>query len=188
MPYCPHCGSAHPEDATFCPRCGSWVGAVGSLPVEKPRRYASFWQRAGAAIIDGLVIGIPFNIVTAVLLPNAPSVDSSTDPTTGDVQLHWHGEWDRFVVVLAAGVLVQWLYSATMVSSSRRATLGKIALGLVVTDEDGNRLSFLRATARFFAGYLNQLTLGIGYLMVIWTAKKQALHDQVAGTVVAPAR
>lgn len=188
MPYCPHCGSAHPDDAIFCPRCGSWVGAVGSLPAEKLQRFASFWQRLGAGVIDVLVIGLPLNVVSAFLLPQTPTVESTTDPVTDEVTLHWQGDWDRFVVVILAATAVQWLYSAVMNSSSRQATLGKMALGLKVTDERGERISFLRATGRFFATWLSQLTLGIGYLMVIWTHKKQALHDKVAGTVVVPSK
>ena len=61
-----------------------------------------------------------------------------------------------------------------------------MALGLIVTDEHGERLSFGRASGRHFANLLNSLTLGIGYLMVIWTSRKQALHDKVAGTLVVP--
>jgi uncharacterized RDD family membrane protein YckC len=188
MPYCPHCGSAHPEDATFCPQCGSWVGEVGSLPAERPKRFASFWQRLGAGVIDWLVIALPFNIVSAALLPDMPTVDSTTNSATGAVTLHWQGDWDRFLILAVAATAVQWLYTAVMNSSPRQATLGKMALGLVVTDEDGKRISFLRASGRFLASLLSQLTLGIGYLMVIWTRRKQALHDKVARTVVVPSR
>jgi uncharacterized RDD family membrane protein YckC len=100
--------------------------------------------------------------------------------------MHWSGDWATFAVVLAAGVIASWLYSALLQSSSRQATVGKIALNLIITDEAGNRISFARASGRYFAGILNVLTLGIGYLMVIWTPKKQALHDRIAGTVVVP--
>lgn len=188
MPFCPHCGSEHPEDATFCPRCGSWVGAVGALPAERSRAFASFWQRLGAWVIDWLVIALPFNIISAIMLPEMPSVESRTDPGTSEVTLYWQGDWHRFLILLAAATVVQWLYHATLNSSARQATLGKMALGLVVTDEAGQRVSFARATGRFFASLLSQLTLGIGYLMVIWTRRKQALHDKVAGTVVVPSR
>jgi uncharacterized RDD family membrane protein YckC len=188
MPFCPHCGSEHPEDATFCPRCGSWVGDVGSLPAERPQAFATFWRRAGAWIIDWFVIALPFNIVSAFLLPNMPTVESRTNPATDEVTLHWQGDWDRFLILAVAATVVQWLYHATLNSSPRQATLGKMALGLIVTDEAGQRLSFGRATGRFFASLLSQLTLGIGYLMVIWTRRKQALHDKVAGTLVVPSR
>jgi uncharacterized RDD family membrane protein YckC len=187
VPYCQHCGALHADDASFCPSCGSWVGSVGGLPTPRATaRYASFWQRAGAWFIDQLVVGIPYNVLSALVLPaNEPKLTSTTD-ASGRVTLHWSGDWATFGVVLAAGVIVSWLYSALLQSSSRQATVGKIALGLVITDEAGNRISFARASGRYFAGILNVLTLGIGYLMVIWTPKKQALHDRIAGTVVVP--
>jgi len=64
------------------------------------------------------------------------------------------------------------------------ATPGKLALGLRVTDLDGRPTGFWRASARYVARILSNLTLGAGYLMVAFTARKQALHDLVAGTLV----
>lgn len=57
-------------------------------------------------------------------------------------------------------------------------------MGIVVTDLNGNRLTFEKATGRYFAKYLSTMTLGFGYLMAVFTEKKQALHDLVAGTLV----
>ena len=77
-----------------------------------------------------------------------------------------------------------WLYSALMESSANQGTLGKMALGLRVTDLEGRRISFGKATGRYFAKFLSGMTLSIGYIMAAFTAKKQALHDFVAGTLV----
>jgi uncharacterized RDD family membrane protein YckC len=77
-----------------------------------------------------------------------------------------------------------WLYYALSESSSRQATVGKRTVGVVVTDVAGQRISFGRATGRFFAKWLNALTLGIGYLTVVFTREKRGLHDFIAGTVV----
>jgi uncharacterized RDD family membrane protein YckC len=82
------------------------------------------------------------------------------------------------------GFLGNWLYFSLMESSSSQGTLGKIACGLKVTDTRGRRISFGRATGRYFAKILSGLTLGIGYLMVGWTRQKRGLHDFVAGTLV----
>ena len=79
---------------------------------------------------------------------------------------------------------IQWLYFALMESSKNQATLGKMALGLRVTDLNGNRISFGKATGRYFGKILSSMTLLIGYIMAAFTAKKQALHDFVAGTLV----
>jgi uncharacterized RDD family membrane protein YckC len=83
------------------------------------------------------------------------------------------------------GMLVlSWLYDALLTSSSKQGTLGKMALRLKVTDRHGERLSFGHATGRFFAKFINQFTLGIGWLLAGFTARKQALHDFIAGTYV----
>ena len=71
-----------------------------------------------------------------------------------------------------------------MESSHRQATLGKMLLGLQVTDLEGNRISFGVATGRHFAEYLSALTLGLGYIMNVFTDKRQCLHDKVARTLV----
>lgn len=62
--------------------------------------------------------------------------------------------------------------------------MGKRALGIIVTDEHGERLTFARATGRHFAKFLSGLVLYIGFLMAGWTSRKQAIHDMVANTLV----
>jgi uncharacterized RDD family membrane protein YckC len=71
-----------------------------------------------------------------------------------------------------------------MESSSNQATLGKMAVGIKVTDEFGHRISFARTSGRHFAKYISALILMIGYIMAGITQKKQALHDTIAGTLV----
>ncbi len=83
-----------------------------------------------------------------------------------------------------SGWVVTWLYYALQESSPAQATFGKRALGLRVTTMEGERISFGRATGRFFAKIISGLIIGIGYLMVIWTEKKQGLHDMMASTLV----
>ena len=84
----------------------------------------------------------------------------------------------------AIGVGGSWLYEALMESSARQATLGKMIFQMKVTDLFGNRISFARATGRYFAKWLSGLTLFIGYIIAGFTERKQALHDMVAGTLV----
>ncbi len=77
-----------------------------------------------------------------------------------------------------------WLYFASFESSEWQATVGKRLLGLKVVDLDGERVSFLRATVRYFSKLLSRLIMMIGFLMVLWTKKKQALHDKIASTLI----
>jgi uncharacterized RDD family membrane protein YckC len=79
---------------------------------------------------------------------------------------------------------INWLYFAVMESSGWQATLGKRALGMVVTNLAGNRISFGRATGRLFASFISGIPLMLGYLIQPFTAKRQALHDMISGTLV----
>jgi uncharacterized RDD family membrane protein YckC len=129
--------------------------------------YAGFWRRVGAVIIDGIIVGIVFSIVFSPLAPKpAP------------------GEMPSFGLYQLLSIVVSWLYFALMESSKMQATLGKKALGIKVTDLNGNKIGFGRATGRHFAKIISGIIIGIGYLMVAFTAKKQGLHDIIAGTLV----
>ncbi|MCG5549582.1 RDD family protein [Halorhodospira halochloris] len=133
--------------------------------------YGGFWIRVGAALIDMLVLLIPMLLLSYLLLVLIA-------PTTHEEELFYQG----IDSVLAFAI---WLvYTAGFHSSTWQATLGKRALGLKVTSLEGNRISFGHAAGRYVAEILNVLTLGIGYIMVGLTSRKQGLHDMVAGTYV----
>jgi uncharacterized RDD family membrane protein YckC len=71
-----------------------------------------------------------------------------------------------------------------MESSSSQATIGKMLMGIKVTDMDGKRITFGRASGRFFGKVLSKLILYIGFIMAAFTEKKQGLHDILAETLV----
>lgn len=77
-----------------------------------------------------------------------------------------------------------WLYFALMESSSKQATLGKMAYGIRVTDLEGNRISFGQASTRYFSKFLSVLILFYGFIMILRNDKRQGLHDKIAKTVV----
>lgn len=93
-----------------------------------------------------------------------------------------------FAIGILAGLVVylagNWMYHTMMESSRHQATLGKMALGIKVTDLNGNRISFSRANGRFFGKWLSSAIMNIGYLMAAFTEKKQALHDILASCLV----
>jgi len=127
--------------------------------------YAGFWRRLAAIIIDGLIVGIP----TAIILAPFGGNTFNNGSYTGFGLL-------RSLIFLA--------YFALMESSSYQATLGKMALGIKVTDVDGNRLTLGRALGRNAAKYISTLICFIGYIMAAFTERKQALHDMIASTLV----
>jgi uncharacterized RDD family membrane protein YckC len=138
--------------------------------------YGGFWIRVVAYLIDGILLNIAFGIIGAIVGVSMIPVDpTNTDPMVGMEHM------GRFQLV---ALVVTWLYFALMESSPRGATVGKMVLGLRVVDEQGNRISFARATGRFFAKFVSTIILMIGYLMVAFTERKRGLHDMIAGTLV----
>ena len=81
-------------------------------------------------------------------------------------------------------ILLLLFYAPLMEASGRQATVGKMAVGLRVRTLQGRPISFGRAFLRNLAELLCLLTLTGGYLMALFTRRRQALHDFLTGTVV----
>ena len=152
--------------------------------------YAGFWLRFVAYIIDALILGIPIGgiILVILLLTGAFSALSSMhvgDPPDAVVGMLGMGIFGVYFGVITIGVVGGWLYYAYCESSAWQGTLGKKALGLIVTDLEGRPVTFGRASGRFFSKIITGLIpLGIGYMLAGFTAKKQALHDMIASCLV----
>jgi len=211
--YCSKCGANVADGTAFCSACGQpmvgfSVGQAGAAPpsanpaapggtvyappvqagwqapAARPVAYAGFWLRFVAIIIDGLLL---YFVSMILFLPFAASTGMGMrgmmtgrppDPQAIFLMLH------ALLRLALLRTVLHWLYYSLLESSAWQATLGKKALGLEVTDLDGNRISFGRATGRFFAKFISSIILAIGYIMAGFTEKKQALHDILAGTLV----
>jgi len=136
-------------------------------------QYAGFLRRLVAYIIDIFVLYAAYFAVGLVLAFGFGGIDIEPQPAAG-----------RQLPANLFGLVVSWLYFALMESSAKQGTLGKMAIGIKVTDLAGARIGFGRATGRFFGKVLSGLLLLIGYIMAAFTKKKQALHDILAGTLV----
>jgi uncharacterized RDD family membrane protein YckC len=171
-PSCPSCGETIPDPS-------SNVGATSSFRFAiAPVVYAGFWLRAVAFAIDNLLLGI---IAGWVILK--PMMDHAGIPL--DNPMVFVTDTSRQMLALKLAVLTAgWLYWALLESSAWQATLGKKILGLRVTDLEGRRISFARASGRYFGKLISQLLLLFGFLMAGFTKKKQALHDMIAGCLV----
>jgi uncharacterized RDD family membrane protein YckC len=200
--FCSRCGKPLADGAAFCPSCGAAVLAAGATPagaaagapadgssmtaepaasaIAATPRYAGFWRRFWAFIIDGFVIGIvmmPFGLgLWGTIAALGAARRDSAETLAGIIAAS--------MMVWMLRVLASWLYGALFESSAWQATPGKKLFGLRVTDLEGRRISFLRATGRAFGKWLSGLILCIGFIMVAFTEKKQGLHDLLAGTVV----
>lgn len=147
------------------------------IPPQELVQYGGFWLRFAAAIVDGLLIGVPsFLLFSAIRLAAGVPVFDDSVRTTAAVLIE--------VADTLFGLVVGWLYEALMTSSAKQATIGKQICGLKVVGSSGERISFGRATGRHFAKILSTIILFIGYMLAGWTQRKQALHDMLADTFV----
>jgi uncharacterized RDD family membrane protein YckC len=198
--YCSKCGAILGADASYCVSCGAPVVRAAGIAVPanvgvagfsttQSVTYAGFWLRFVAHLIDGLILSfalfalvIPLVFLTGLgamleRLPHHSYEPPSPAAIAGFISLVF-----TFIVV---GVLLQWLYFAYLESGEKQATWGKQALGLYVTDGAANRVSFGRASGRYFAKFISHMIpLEIGFIMAGFTEKKQALHDMIAGCLV----
>jgi uncharacterized RDD family membrane protein YckC len=146
------------------------VDTLGAAEASGPVRYGGFWRRFAAYIIDAILVVILSALIGALLgiVISILRIDRGVISGLSTV----------------VGVVIVVLYFSLQESSEAQATLGKRALGVKVTDMNGQRISFPRALGRYFAKILSALLLGIGYIMAAFTSKKQALHDMIARTLV----
>jgi uncharacterized RDD family membrane protein YckC len=205
--FCPKCGTQLADDAAFCTSCGQAIQrtpnatypssaappplqpqAIEQQPAQnvwqtqapsQPVAYAGFWLRLVAYIIDAIILGMAGVIAFFPLF--RANIHAFTTQNPWEVYTSMSGP--LFAIRLLA-LMLGWIYYASMESSSWQATLGKKILGLSVTDLAGNRITFARASGRFFGKILSGMILGIGFLMAGFTARKQALHDILAGCLV----
>jgi uncharacterized RDD family membrane protein YckC len=176
---------AAPQYASLPPAAYPFPGQPGTY---RPAvDYAGFWLRFVAFLIDSVVWGIPIVFVVCMIaaamgiagaFKNIGSDDSPSD-LVNILGL-------EFLLVASLLIIVgRWVYYAAFESSAWQGTLGKKALGLYVTDLNGNRVTFRRATGRFFSRIVTgMIPLWIGYIMAGFTEKRQALHDMIASCLV----
>lgn len=128
--------------------------------------YAGFWRRLAAYLIDGLLLGVvqvTLALIVQTIAPNDLLAQANIAPVS---------------------ILLGWAYFALLESSPAQATVGKLALGIFVTDINGDPIAFRRASVRYWAKVLSSLALMLGWLMVAFTPTKRGLHDYISGTLV----
>jgi len=164
-------------------------------PATRPiAAYAGFWLRLIALVIDSILLFIPFTFIVGFLaigmgLSVAVQQIEPGESLEALTALLGPG---FILAVLLIMIVGSGLYFAILESSPLQGSLGKKILGLYVTDTAGNRISFGRASGRFFAGKF--IALGVPLLGIIYfilscifagfTPRKQALHDMIADCLV----
>jgi uncharacterized RDD family membrane protein YckC len=125
-----------------------------------PYQYAGFWARFAAVFIDGMIIGVPLNIVTMAA-------------------------GDAAILIQLMGFVAGVLYYAILEGSTGQ-TVGKMALSIRVVDQDSWQpgIGTGRGVGRYFARWLSALPFLLGYFWMLWDKDKQTFHDKLARTKV----
>jgi uncharacterized RDD family membrane protein YckC len=138
------------------------------IAVDRNLKYAGFWIRVAAIVIDGFVFSGCYVVFGLLLYVGSFQGENSI----------------MTPVVVVVFVACYILYFPLFESSAKQATPGKMAVGIKVGNSKGDRISFGNALGRYFSKILSGMILYVGFMMAGWDPKKQALHDKLADTYV----
>lgn len=121
---------------------------------------AGFWQRFAASLLDGILLGIPYFVLSAV---------------------------SSVAVAYALYLLLALAYYTYFEGGPTGQTLGKKALNIRVIDfAGGGSIGMSRAFIRYIGRIVSSIPLFLGYFWMLWDREKQTWHDKLAGSVVVP--
>lgn len=176
--FCPKCGTENDTSSQFCSSCGFRLKAFLVTPQPAMIAYAGFWRRFVAALIDEIILTICGAVIGVIIGVIIGFIGVALEADIGTIQ----------VIAIVTGyiicIVLNWLYFTLLESSSKQATLGKMTMGIIVTDLNGSRISFGKANGRYWGKIVSAIILYIGFIMAGFTQKKQALHDIMAETLV----
>ncbi len=173
------------------------VAAVTETPVAGPR-LAGWWLRAAAYVLDQTVLLIPLMVLYFVImvplfvtLAQDPAFRGPAPTTQLEAQRQSQLMLQRFLPALTGFIAISLLLPTayfTFFHGWKGQTPGKMAVSIRVVMESGERMTYVRALIRY------AVAIGLWWLLWFpglldllwpaWDAKKQALHDKAAGTIV----
>jgi uncharacterized RDD family membrane protein YckC len=161
---------------------------------EKHFNYAGFGKRMAAMLIDRVIISLAITVVhwevgrelLRMIKKNERLFSKLYKKSYDTIDLSKYDVADSltYTAVSIIMVFVLWCYYAGMESSPWKGTLGKRLMGLEVTDEQGERISFAKASGRYFAKIISIVVLCFGYLAMLFNNTKQTWHDKLSGCIV----
>ena len=195
MIFCTRCGTYSAKGAQECPKCHAGLTAVGhdsfsgaAVKTYSPPKggaahgidasldltnYGGFLNRWLASIVDAIIIVLAFVALGVVFIFVLPMLGQDLGAAAAIVTL----------VLYVLAFVAAMVYEPVMIAK-RGATYGKAFRKLKVVRANGEAVSAGRAVARTLVKSFVSPILLIGFLMALFSAKKQALHDLLADTIV----
>jgi uncharacterized RDD family membrane protein YckC len=145
-------------------------------------KYAGFWIRFVAAIVDSLVFYIIYSVASFIIGLVVGFVIGIAYGTSFDFEKM--EVWFKLIDFILS-IVFSFMYSILMIYKNNGATFGKMMVGIKVASANPESLSLGRIILRETVGQIaSTVIFCIGYIMVAFSAKKQGLHDMIAKTVV----
>lgn len=133
------------------------------------QEYAGFWIRAGATLIDVIILLIVIAIPLTIIYGEGY--------WAGDRL--YYGFWDGFLNYVLPFIATIWFWRRFL------GTPGKMLVGIKIVDaKTGDKMSIAQSIARYFAYLISMIPFGLGFFWIAVDKKKQGWHDKLAGTVV----
>jgi uncharacterized RDD family membrane protein YckC len=152
------------------------------------RVLAGWWSRAGAQVIDGVIVGIG-GILLAIAIMAPFSILWFADEGAGLV-----GTIVGAMVAVVCVSVAALLYAPAMMARTNGQTLGRMVTGIRVVRANGEPMTFGFAMLRevvvkaLLFGIAASLTAGLStladVLSPLWDEENRALHDFVVNTRV----
>jgi uncharacterized RDD family membrane protein YckC len=176
MPVCENCGSFIDTGNRACTMCGAPAGRSVSthlgpqvrseVLIHETFQYGGFWARFVAKLIDTLIVGAIYLLLEEGFIPYY-----------GDNPI-------SDLILIFVFPLIRGIYDIYFIGSTGQ-TPGKKLMKLRVLGDDGQRVGYKTATIRWLGEMVTiHSTFLLGYLSIIIDARKKALHDKIAGTIV----
>jgi uncharacterized RDD family membrane protein YckC len=134
-------------------------------------RYAGFWRRFVAVLLDGILLGIVNLVLQIIVLAAVVGLFESAQ------------DIGALLVIYGIQIATAVTYETVLIGKYG-STPGKMALQLEVVTAAGGRVSYGLAFGRYFAKLLSTFTLLIGYIIAAFDSEKRALHDRICNTRV----
>ncbi|MDY0341610.1 MAG: RDD family protein [Coriobacteriia bacterium] len=152
-------------------------------PAARPLRYAGFWRRFIAVLIDGVLFGLLWFVLSGLYEFATSRILETTAFSPDGVAL------GRALWLISAGrwmlaVLAVLLYFVLPEATKRGASPGKLAMRLRVAQANGGRTGIVRSALRTALKPISAAPLMLGFVIAGWNHRKQALHDLLSGSVV----
>lgn len=158
--------------------------ALPAPTVKKSALYGSLTTRLIAFLVDSTLLVFSYSFVLYGISDTPHHVYTWYDVFQNGVNLNELFDLSQNLFLNPYFLIMHWLYFTFLQASQKQATIGKFTLGLRVTDLRGRRVNFAQANLRYFSMFLSIIPLCLGFLLLLSTRRKQALHDYLSRTVV----